>query len=181
MRVGWKPDPAVAKLHKGHPDKRALNRRKPGLDLALARLLPGLTKPPATNGNESVQNLTAVWASVVMSQDRQEGELPMEGRNCWEVLKCGRQPDGASAGEVGECPAAAPNEYDGVNQGRHGGRFCWAVAGTLCNGAAKGTYSQKIVDCLRCEFLRQVETEEGKNFILTPQHAIFVREQEKGA
>ena len=100
----------------------------------------------------------------------------MERRNCWEVMKCGRQPEGENVEKLGLCPAALPNEYDGVNEGTHGGRFCWAIAGTLCGGEVQGTFSKKILDCLRCEFLKHVEKDEGKNIILTPQKAISIRE-----
>lgn len=94
----------------------------------------------------------------------------MERRNCWEVKKCGRQPGGENAEKLGVCPAALPNEYfDGVNKGKHCGRFCWAVAGTLCEGKTQGTYAKKLMDCLGCEFLKQVNEDEGRNFILTPK------------
>ncbi|OVE75851.1 hypothetical protein BVX97_03325 [bacterium E08(2017)] len=100
-------------------------------------------------------------------------------QQCWEVKKCGRQPGGEHTGDEGTCPAATPGEFDGVNGGNNGGRFCWATAGTMCGGAKQGTYSKKIHSCLACHFLQQVEEEEGKNFILTPQHAIIMRNIKK--
>jgi hypothetical protein len=100
----------------------------------------------------------------------------MERENCWEAMKCERQPGGRKTEAVGLCPAAQTGEYDGVNEGDRGGRFCWAIAGTLCGGEVRGTYSMKIRDCLHCEFLKQVEEDEGKQFILTPQKAISIRE-----
>jgi hypothetical protein len=94
----------------------------------------------------------------------------MKSRNCWEAKKCGRQPGGENAEKLGICPAALPNEYfDGVNKGKHCGRFCWAVAGTLCGGKVQGTYAKKLMHCLGCEFLKQVNEDEGRNFILTPK------------
>ena len=111
---------------------------------------------------------------------RRREKLQMDKKNCWHVKKCGRQPGGENVEGLGECPAAHPNDYDGVNRGRHGGRFCWSVAGTFCGGTAQGTYSKKIVDCLRCEFLKQVERDEGRNFILTPQEAIAMRDLGRG-
>jgi len=95
----------------------------------------------------------------------------MERKNCWEVKKCGREPSGENVEKLGVCPAALPNEYNGVNKGKHAGRFCWAVAGTLCEGEVQGTYAKKLMGCLGCEFLKQVNEEEGRNFILTPQKA----------
>ncbi len=103
----------------------------------------------------------------------------MKWKQCWDVKKCGREPGGQNAEELGVCAAALPSKFDGVNDGKCGGRFCWSVAGTLCGGSPQGTYSEKITSCLSCEFLQQVETEEGKRFALTPQHAILMREIEE--
>jgi hypothetical protein len=75
---------------------------------------------------------------------------------------------GENTRELGVCPAALPNEYDGVNKGKHGGRFCWVIAGTLCQGEVQGTYARKIKSCLECKFLKQVDMEEGRYFIVTP-------------
>jgi hypothetical protein len=100
----------------------------------------------------------------------------MQRDNCWETKKCGRQADGENAEELGVCPAALPNEFDGVNNGRLGGRFCWAIVGTLCGGEVQGTYSKKFLNCLKCDFLKQVNEDEGQGFILTPQKAISIRE-----
>ena len=41
-----------------------------------------------------------------MSQD--------EKLNCWEVKKCGREPEGAKVAELGECPASTENKLHGV-------------------------------------------------------------------
>ncbi len=92
----------------------------------------------------------------------------MKRNNCWEVKKCGRQPGGSNAEELGICPSTLPNEYDGVNKGNHGGRFCWAIAGTLCGGKVQGTYAMKFTGCLNCEFLKQVNEDEGRDFVLNP-------------
>ena len=92
-------------------------------------------------------------------------------RNCWEVLNCGREPGGDRAGDQDICPAALEQTFNGVNGGRAGGRFCWAVAETLCTGRPSGSYAEKIRHCLRCGFLQQVE-KETPGFILAPQHAI---------
>lgn len=92
----------------------------------------------------------------------------MEQMNCWEVMKCGRQPGGENAKESGVCPAALSNEYNGVNKGKHGGRFCWVIAGTCCNGEVQGTYARKMKNCLNCKFFKQVSEEEDRFFKLTP-------------
>ena len=110
----------------------------------------------------------------------------MKRMNCWEVKACGRQPGGENTEAHGVCPAALLNEFDGVNRGERAGRFCWAVAGTLCGGKVQGTsaaklmkripcefpmqaQAAKLLNCIFCEFLKQVQEEEGMTFRLTPQ------------
>jgi len=95
----------------------------------------------------------------------------MKRKNCWEVLKCGRQPGGEKAEELGTCPAAEPSEYDGTNRGVCSGRFCWTVAGTHCYGKTQGTFAEKFADCIECEFFRLVNEEEGRAFVLSPKDA----------
>jgi hypothetical protein len=90
-------------------------------------------------------------------------------QNCWEAMNCGRHPDGAKAAESGVCPAALPNDrWEGIHGGKHSGRFCWVVAGTFCGGRVQGTYAKKLANCLTCRFLKQVNEDEGRQFILTP-------------
>lgn len=81
--------------------------------------------------------------------------------NCWQYMKCGREPGGGNVAELGVCPAAADESFDGINSGLCGGRFCWAVAGTLCGGKTQGTFAQKRESCLDCGFYRLVQAEEG--------------------
>lgn len=95
----------------------------------------------------------------------------MEKLNCWDVLKCGRQPGGDLAEKFGVCPAAVPGEYDGMNDGECAGRFCWAISGTFCEGKVHGTYATKLKSCLNCEFLNKVHEEEGRDFRLTLKDA----------
>ena len=84
--------------------------------------------------------------------------------NCWEYKKCGRQQGGHKAGELGVCPAASDKTVDARNEGKNGGRYCWKIAGTLCGGQVQGTYAQKLVNCVACEFYKQVKEEEGHQF-----------------
>lgn len=103
------------------------------------------------------------------------GEVKAETwKNCWEVKQCGRGPD--SAGKDGRpvCPAAAPGKFDGINRGMNAGRFCWAVAGTFCNGQMQGRFARKFVDCLHCDFFQQVDLEEGRFLVLTPYDAEMI-------
>lgn len=55
---------------------------------------------------------------------------------CWEFRDCGM-------GKEGLCPAY-PN----------GGRVCYLVAGTKCNGQTQGAYAQKLDSCRDCDFYR---------------------------
>jgi len=93
----------------------------------------------------------------------------MERKNCWEVKKCGRGPGGDHCQELGICPATLPSKYDGTNRGKHGGRFCWAIAGTFCGAEVQGTFAKKLMSCLQCDFLKQVNNDEGREFKLTPE------------
>ena len=90
-------------------------------------------------------------------------------KNCWEYMKCGRQPGGDKVSELGVCPAAISDDHEGINEGRKAGRFCWVVAGTLCTGECQGTMAHKILSCLRCPFYLYVEKQEGDCFALTEQ------------
>ena len=84
--------------------------------------------------------------------------------NCWEFKKCGREPGGAKAADLGVCPAAVHADASGMNGGRNGGRICWALTGTLCGGKVQGTFAQKLANCMACEFYQLVNTEEGSSF-----------------
>jgi len=87
--------------------------------------------------------------------------------NCWEFKKCGRQPGGPRAAELGVCEAAR-TAGAGFNGGVGAGRICWAVAGTLCGGKVQGTFAQKVTNCMACEFYLAVKKEEGTAFRLLP-------------
>jgi hypothetical protein len=98
---------------------------------------------------------------------REGQEMAMPKRNCWEVKGCGREPGGSRTAELGVCPASLAREYNGVNGGVNGGRFCWFVTGTFCGGKVQGTFAQKRTSCLSCEFMQEVRKEEGAEFVLT--------------
>lgn|SRR5574341_489867 len=80
--------------------------------------------------------------------------------NCWEFKKCGREPGGKKAAELGVCPATTTAGLDGVHGGKNAGRACWVVAGSLCGGKIQGTYAQKLSNCWRCEFMNAVKQDE---------------------
>ena len=85
-------------------------------------------------------------------------------KNCWEVMKCGREPRGKNANELAVCPAATDERLTEVHGGKNAGRACWVIAGTFCEGAVQGTFALKYKDCTLCDFFRQVRTEEGSNY-----------------
>ena len=84
-------------------------------------------------------------------------------QNCWQFKKCGREPGGAKAMELGVCPATIETRVNGVNSGKNGGRACWALTGTLCGGKVQGTFAVKLANCLACDFYQLVGKEEGAN------------------
>jgi len=87
-------------------------------------------------------------------------------QNCWEVMNCGRQPGGPRVKDLGVCPAAIDASCDGINGGKNAGRICWAVSGTFCNGKVQGTFAEKRLSCLSCEFFKKVKEEEADQFVL---------------
>lgn len=93
-------------------------------------------------------------------------------KNCWEVKRCGRGPGGDKIDKLGVCPAASESQYNGINRGTNGGRFCWAISGTLCEGKVQGLFAIKIENCLNCQFLWQVKEEEREQFALRPDQGL---------
>jgi eukaryotic-like serine/threonine-protein kinase len=90
----------------------------------------------------------------------------MSKLNCWEVKKCGRQPNGNKCKELGICPASTEKKFDGTNSGKNSGRYCWRVAGTCCGGKVQGTFAEKARNCAKCEFHLFVKSEEGQSFMI---------------
>jgi hypothetical protein len=91
----------------------------------------------------------------------------MSKQNCWEMKKCGREQGGTKSAEMGVCPAYTSSATNGVNNGKNGGRICWAVAGTFCGGKVQGDFAQKSVSCMSCEVFKAIKKEEGsEGFVL---------------
>lgn len=82
--------------------------------------------------------------------------------NCWEYKECGREPGGNNVRHLGVCPAAIDESFDGINGGSNGGRICWAVAGTLCEGKRQGEFLDKRPSCLKCDFFLHVGQQQGR-------------------
>lgn len=81
-------------------------------------------------------------------------------QNCWQVKQCGRGPGGTKVAEMGQCPAGTDTSANSLNGGQNGGRICWAVTGTFCGGKVQGTFAQKKLSCMTCEFFIKVKEEE---------------------
>jgi len=81
--------------------------------------------------------------------------------NCWQILKCGREPGGPNVHLDGPCPAALDAGADGINSGTNGGRICWAISGTFCGIEVDGSAATKLLSCFTCDFFTLVLQEEG--------------------
>jgi hypothetical protein len=93
----------------------------------------------------------------IMTQKKKE--------NCWEFMKCGREPNGSNTDKLGICPASTAESYNNINKGINAGRFCWKTVGTLCLDIIKGTTALSIISCVQCPFFKKVREEEGKDFV----------------
>lgn len=98
--------------------------------------------------------------------DSKKDDAPV---NCWEHMKCGREPGGPKVRELGACPAATEKKWNRINGGKNSGRFCWSASGTLCGGKVQGSFAEKVKDCLKCDFLGRVKREQGADFVLKEQ------------
>jgi len=105
-----------------------------------------------------------------MAQGRQS-KSDRNSRNCWEVIHCGRETDGANSAVLGVCPTATDRRLDGINRGCNGGRACWTIPGTQIYWGEPTTGIPKAVSCLNCAFLQQVESEEGDRFAFLTEAA----------
>ena len=74
---------------------------------------------------------------------------------------------GNNAKKLGVCPAALPNKYDGVNNGKYGGRFCWVINKTTDN-AIVDNHAKKLWECIDCNVLKLIQIDEDSNFIFSP-------------
>jgi len=73
---------------------------------------------------------------------------------------------GKNVHELGVCPASVDASYEGLNGGKKAGRICWAVAGTFCGRKKQGTFADKLITCMSCEFFKLVKKETTVHFRL---------------
>ena len=85
-------------------------------------------------------------------RDHKSEGIMEELRNCWEIMSCGRERDGANVDEFGKCPTFK----EGL------GHSCWIIAGTFCVGVVQGTYAQKERNCMLCEVYSYYHRINGK-------------------
>ncbi|MCK5037495.1 MAG: hypothetical protein KAS16_00190 [Thermoplasmata archaeon] len=89
----------------------------------------------------------------------------MAKQNCWEFKECGREFNGGRSDELGVCPAYHAYQVNKIHGGKHAGRCCWAVTGTICGGKVQGIYALKSHNCEKCDFYLLVLEEEGENIV----------------
>jgi hypothetical protein len=69
-------------------------------------------------------------------------------RNCWQVMRCGREPHGVNAAAEGICPVPTFFAADGFCGGRNGGRACYHIRDLLrARGTPVGCVSGECPDC----------------------------------
>ena len=93
--------------------------------------------------------------------DLESKQNPLPKKNCWEFLECGREPDGKNTDTLGICPASTDISADGKNEGKNGGRICWAISGTYCHKKMQGLFAKTQLSCRSCIFFKKVKEEEG--------------------
>jgi hypothetical protein len=79
----------------------------------------------------------------------------MRKLNCWEFKQCGRGPSAKN-----QCAAATDGTFNGMHDGINSGRACWVTAGSAGEGPVTGTFAITLKSCLRCDFFKQVESDE---------------------
>jgi len=95
--------------------------------------------------------------------------------NCWEYQGCERGPGGRKSANGEQCPASTAEALDGRNSGKNGGRACWVVPGTLCDGMVSGPFEEKYHECRKCAFHARVQIEEGLELEPNTELLAFVR------
>ncbi len=84
--------------------------------------------------------------------------------NCWDFVGCKRESGGERVAELGLCRSSLDTSADGINQGKNGGRICWAISGTFSGEKIEGFFAKKLLSCRSCKFFKSVKNEEEGNF-----------------
>ena len=72
--------------------------------------------------------------------------------NCWDFGGCKIK---------SQCPVFIESGTDNVHEGKNGGRCCWMILKSLCNGKEQSTIKDKYRNCSKCEFFLMVHQEHG--------------------
>lgn len=91
--------------------------------------------------------------------------------NCWEIRQCGFVP-GDDKSKKDNCPACMEVRLDGIHGGKNGGRACWVINGTRCDGSVQRSFRKKKKRCNDCSFYKTVLIEEDPGFVISPE---FIR------
>ena len=86
--------------------------------------------------------------------------------NCWEYMLCGNGPEQSDECFL-NCPVPLKMSLDGIHGGKNGGRACWAVLHTTCNGKVQDTFQKKYNMCGRCDFYNIVKKQQGDSLLPT--------------
>jgi len=103
----------------------------------------------------------------------------MKKLNCWEFKQCEREGGGDIFEDIGTCPASTEYCINGVNDGKNGGRACWAISGTLNGGAVQCDCTEELSNCMECDFYKLVKEEEGEKFVTGSELTIRLLYKEK--
>lgn len=76
--------------------------------------------------------------------------------NCWEFMKCGRQPGVSTLMTSGCVLLRGRADLMVFMTERIAGRACWVVAGSLCGGTIQGSFAEKFRNCEKCNFYKRV-------------------------
>jgi hypothetical protein len=84
--------------------------------------------------------------------------------NCWEFMDCGYARRGDKTDIGGICPVLSANEYDGINDGKSGGRYCWNVKEAFCQMGGGSLNVVLTLTCFKCDFYRYVHDQQKAQF-----------------
>ena len=120
--------------------------------------------------SEQLKNLIAIFRTEKFHKRNINNNIKTkneEKQNCWEFFNCGRKVGGRNVKQLGICPATKEQKMDTIHSGKNAGRACWIVAGTFCSGKKQGHYADKIINCEKCDFYKDVMKNEDK--IIKPE------------
>ncbi|MFH2036667.1 MAG: two-CW domain-containing protein [Candidatus Zixiibacteriota bacterium] len=83
--------------------------------------------------------------------------------NCWEYHNCGMEPGGMFADiKNNPCPIPSLFKFDGINDGRGAGRYCWMIQDKTAGGNHEFICRNSNKSCCHCPFYIRVQNEEAE-------------------